>query len=253
MKRTILILLCLVCLCVAGCGQTKPVKIAEYLNDESFAILDENNPPVSLFCNLGSGQLKTISDPEAMVSIFDTLQKVRLNTHSTAKNLHISDGDICFIFTLKDGKEIAYNFLTSTYFYDGTKYITVNDSSVVRDAMKAARYAEDSAEEPEKEPEKKETAPAVSSPYSLTCEKGDISIEYIDNGDEAPSVIVFTPYWNGQPAYIDGGYSIENVEETGDGFILTCTCGDFYSHERLERYLLTVEGDDLKIEAIDAA
>ena len=141
MRRTVLAAVCLLSFCLAGCGRL--VKIADYIGDESVTVLEEANPPVSLYCMLGGGQEKTVTDPETMLSVFNTLQRIRLKTGSVKKNLHIDDGGIGFIFTLRDGREIEYDFCTSEYYYDGSRYIKIDNPSVVRDACSTARNARD--------------------------------------------------------------------------------------------------------------
>ena len=79
-------------------------------------------------------------------------------------------------------------------------------------------------------------------------EEKSVSVEYIDNGDEAPSVIVFTADWDrDQQVYIEGGYEIIEIMETDDAVSLAVMCGDFYSHDTQVMYTLRVEDGILTI------
>ena len=242
MKKVIIITLCT--LCLFGC-KTKEMNLKDYINDKTITELDDNNMPVSLLCNLGSGQIKEISDEEAILSVFDDLQKVKLQTSSAKSDLQIDDGDIGFIFKLKDGSEIKYLFLTSEYYFDGQKYITVSNPEIVRDAMQIARYADEIEEDID-------TDQSILSKDSIEAELGSIDVSIIDNGDEAANVAVFTPSWNDQELYLENVYSIKSAVKTDNGILLTCECGDFYSHDTLQDFLLTIKDKQIEINVVEA-
>lgn len=237
-KKLIVILLCISML--FGCSKEKKiVNLHDYINDEKITTLNNDNLPELLVCYLGSGSIKYINDLSVIREIFNGLQEIEIYENDYTSDLHIDDGDMGFVFTLKDGTEITYSFLTSEYYRDGDKYLSVVNPNKVNDLLDIARYAEEKTDDI-----------TLNKINTIETTKGLILLDYIDNGDEAANVLVLKPNWNNEELYIENVYSVEEILETDNGILLTCKVGDYYSHEEEKNYLLKIKDDKLEIEEV---
>ncbi|MGN0996067.1 MAG: hypothetical protein ACI4PG_04090 [Candidatus Ventricola sp.] len=76
-----------------------------------------------------------------------------------------------------------------------------------------------------------------------------LETRFVDNGDEARSVTELTLTAGGKTltGIIEGAYDVLSVEKQPDGYVISYTYGDFYSHDAVRSSRLTVENGKLII------
>jgi len=230
MKRAIAFLLVLVLLGLAACAkEPRLVTLAQYMD------MAEDMPETELlFCNLGSGVTFELEETETMEALWSGLLAVQLDASRTEKSMAVDDGDIGFIFCGAD--EIRFSFCTSEYFWDGEQYLAVASPAQVRKLCDIASNALDAQQE---------------APTGDSALPEDWNFSILDNGDEAPNVLVITGDGLDGESYIEGVYAVEKAEETETGWRLTCRVGDFYSHDRLAVFELALADGRLDITRTD--
>ena len=77
-----------------------------------------------------------------------------------------------------------------------------------------------------------------------------ITLDYIDNGDEAPSVLLLVPGWKAEELALESVYSVTDVKQEEGAIIMTCMTGDYYSHEIEATYKIGLDGNELIAEKI---
>ncbi|MDY5653757.1 MAG: hypothetical protein SPK79_08530, partial [Erysipelotrichaceae bacterium] len=82
--------------------------------------------------------------------------------------------------------------------------------------------------------------------------EADFEYEFIDNGDEARSLIRFTLtlYNQSLEGYIEGCYDVISVDRKADKYIVEYTYGDYYSHDAVKKCEITVGNDGMIISDI---
>ena len=178
-----------------------------------------------------------VTDQELIKQAFDKLAQVRIDVDHPVEDVAILDGDISFSFEW-DGRVIMFDFLTTEYatFSDGKMY-KVEDPATVGGVLDELRNNVHEPGEPEGD-----VAQAQGSSYEWDA-NGDgsyerLDIDFIDNGDEAPSVMQLTLYDGGSvmaEGWIDSAYEIQMViigkDEQGTYAQVHYLAGDYYQHD----------------------
>lgn len=215
MKRLVFVLLMVIFF--SGCKGNKEVitKLSEF-PDNSFNI----STIESVDCYLGSGSVYTLCDASHIKDVYDGLLRISVDTASSKTDLYIEDGDILFCFVDEDDTNHNMSFLTSEYYFDGENYYEVKDIEKLRELMDRVRDYH------QKEEDK-------------------FVFEIIDNGCEARNVLVIS---NGnEETYIEGIYEILSKSYENGCLILTLKTGDYYSHENISTYIVTLDNGKLEV------
>lgn len=116
--------------------------------------------------------------------------------------------------------------------------VTVDDPAIIREALNTILHEWAAKQE--------ERMKAQSMWYG---EDAVLKTRFEDNGDEARSVTVLTLSAGGKTltGHIEGAYDVLSVEKQPDGYVISYTYGDFYSHDAIRSSRVTVENGKLVI------
>ena len=225
-------------------GLSGSVTMGEYLQkyvadyDEYATGLDSGSHPADKLEVFSAEDVSgSVTDQELIKRAFDTLSQVRIDVDHPAEDVAILDGDISFSFEW-DGRVIYFDFLTTEYatFSDGKMYLVEDPGTVgallgvLRNELDEAGATTDDA------------AAHQGSSYQWDAD-GDgtyerLDIDFVDQGDEAPSMMQLTLYGGGSvvaKGWIDSAYEIQMVitgrDDRGTYAQVHYLAGDHYRHD----------------------
>lgn len=225
-------------------GLTGSVTMGEYMgchvegfDEYATGLADGSRPANQLEVFAVEDLYGYVTEQDLIKQAFDELAQVRIDVDHPVGDLGILDGDISFTFEW-DGRAIQFNFLTTQYatFGDNTMY-EVQNPAAVKELLDELR---DHVHEPG-EPEG-DVAQKQGSSYQWDADGDDsyerLEINYIDQGDEAPSVMKLTLYSGDKviaEGSIDRAYKIQMAivgkDDKGTYVQVHYLSGDYYQHD----------------------
>ncbi|MDO4501373.1 MAG: hypothetical protein Q4B60_08920 [Erysipelotrichaceae bacterium] len=200
-----------------GCSPNeKLVSLKDYYQYD-FNVSEVNE----LECVLGSGASLTIYNNSHIEEVLNTLNTITIDTNKVNKDLSIEDGDIGFIF-ISDSNRYIYWFSTTEYLNEDNKLIEVKDRDTLKNLLNRVREMEE------------------------TAVFDEIEFEHIDNGCEARDVLIIS--YKDQEVILEGVYEITDKFIINDELIISCQVGDYYSHETIKDFVITINNKTLEVE-----
>jgi len=240
-----------------------PVTLATFLADDEFdamnkGIVEGSDLPTELFYATADGYADTITDQSLIAIAWDRLCNVTIETDNPSDKA-INDAGISFTFTWEDGRSKTFGFSSLEFFEprDGELY-TVCNPSVVKRLMTTLEIAIDSQRMTDAGITPVELGDGQ---FSWDADGDGVEetfwFEFIDNGDEARSLIAVTcADKDFSTGWIDGAYELialgSGTDDQGPFLLVTYYAGDYYSHDTKEICTLRlVDGQLTVIEQMD--
>lgn len=194
--------------------------------DEGYSAF-ENEKPLRLRYSqslAGAETLKIETDDETLVkATLAALLAAKVAPWGEYVDMYVQDyQDYCFIFA---SGEHSFRFAGDSYFsYDGRYYeLKGVDLAKLRSAIYACGNYE--------------------------VDDGRLKIDFIDNGDEAHSLLEVTLLIGDEylSASIEGAYEVLDIKTVDDGYLITYNYGDYYGHSTVRSTLVTTMDGELMI------
>ncbi|MGN1405094.1 MAG: hypothetical protein ACI4WM_02385, partial [Erysipelotrichaceae bacterium] len=200
------LLLC-VLLIISGCSSM--TSVSKIVKD--FSVYENKSPDCLVFTETqGDQTLKVeVKDSKFIKKTLDTILNTKINSKGEYVDMYqYKDIDYCFYY---GDDSFTFSFVPDSYFYYDGLYYEVKESSMskIREYLHQLSVKTDST--------------------LWYSNETDFEYEFIDNGDEARSLIriSLTLYNHTLEGYIEGGYDVLNVDREADKYIIEYTYGDF--------------------------
>lgn len=176
----------------------------------------------------------TVDDPAIVREALDIILCTPVNRQACQVDMaQLQYEKYCFSF----GEEAyTFGFLPHSYFCYGGQDYELGGNQLDRVCSDLHEWA--AQEEERTKPKSK-----------WYGEDAVLETRFMDNGDEARSVTELTLSAGGRTltGIIEGAYEVLSVEKQPDGYVITYTYGDFYSHDTVRSSRLTVENGNMII------
>lgn len=225
------ILLAVLVLFIGGCSSmTSILKLAKDYSsfadmEADYLVYTETDGSMSLRVE--------VSDSKFIEEALDAILNSQLKTRGEYVDMYrLREADYCFYY---GDKTYSFSFVPDSYFYYDGKYYEMGESSMskIRDYLYSYSLRTNSA--------------------LWYSDKASLDIEFVDNGDEARSLLnlTLTVFNETLEGYIEGGYDVLSVDRRSDMYIVEYTYGDFYSHDAVKKCAVKVENGELVISDIE--
>jgi len=238
--------------------------LAEFLGGEEFdalskGIIEGKDMPSSVHYFATNSYTDDIKDPAAINDLWTRLTNIEIDTSEKIEDPGIDDASILFQFKWPDGREYRFDFVTTEYFKAGDVYYrTKNPDSVNSISKGAVDYivaASSAAANDKKGVEVDYSSGVFQWDAEGSGTSANYSIDYQDNGDEAPSVIIIKKDDGSAEIIIDAAYEITAMrsakDEKGPYIDITYTTGDHANHTDHAYVRLRMVNGQLVSEAIE--
>ena len=204
---------------------------------EEIAALADKTPTVLVYTeSIGAPDTFTVTvdDPDIVKEALHAILCTAVSRQGCQVDMaQLQYEKYCFVF----GEETyTFGFLPHSYFcYDGQDY-ELGGNQMGRVCSLLHEWA--AQEEERMKPQSK-----------WYGEDAVLETRFVDNGDEARSMIKLTLSAGGKTlaGSIEGAYDVLSVEKRPDGYVISYTYGDFYSHDTVRSSRLTVENGKLVV------
>lgn len=197
-----------------------------------------------------------VHDRDVIVEYWNALSAIRVDADKATSNAS-KEGVILFDFD--SGKEI----IPFTFYTDEYAELDSSNCCPVADPQEVSRLVDSLRELVNEEKEANLGKLVEENGVYLWDADGDgnpehLDFSYIDNGDEAPSVMVVSLYGFitnvDTMAYIDRAYGVESLEcgedDQGPYVLVSYAQGDYYSHDHVAQCKLRLVKGELVVEEL---
>ena len=184
----------------------------------------------------------TVDDPALVREALNTILSTPVSRRSCQVDMaQLQYETYCFSF---GGETYTFGFLPHSYFCYGGQDYELGENRL--DRVCSLLHEQAAQEEVQEEAQDEAQMKPQSVWYGGDAE---LRTRFVDNGDEARSVTELTLSAGGKTlaGHIEGAYDVLSVEKQPDGYVITYTYGDFYSHDAVFSSRVTVENGKMVV------